>query len=144
MLGGDRLNCCEPGSRTSRLADHTASMLSYTKVPTEAAVTLDLATRHQITLRIRQALPQIRNLLLFGSQARGDAKPDSDIDLLLIVPDGEDRIAMAVAARRSLMGMGLGFDVLVIGESEWQRVRSSPAWFHRQMTHDAVRMDDAA
>lgn len=107
-------------------------------------MTLDLATRHQITLRIRQAVPQIRNLLLFGSQARGDAKPDSDIDLLLIVPDSEDRIAMAVAARRSLMGMGLGFDVLVLGESEWQQVRSSPAWFHRQMTHDAVRMDDAA
>ncbi|MBI5609888.1 MAG: nucleotidyltransferase domain-containing protein [Deltaproteobacteria bacterium] len=107
-------------------------------------MTLDLATRQQIALRIRRALPQVRQVLLFGSQARGDATPDSDIDLLLIVPDGEDRIAAAVDARRSLIGMGLGFDVLVLQDAEWQQLRSSPAWFHRQITHDAVRMDDAA
>ncbi len=107
-------------------------------------MTLDLATRRQIALRVREAVPQVRQVLLFGSQARGDASPDSDIDLLLVVPDGADRIATAVAARRSLIGIGLGFDVLVLQGEEWEQMRSSPAWFHRQITQDAVRMDDAA
>jgi len=107
-------------------------------------VTLDFAIRMQINQRIRTALPQVHQLLLFGSQARGDAKADSDVDLLLVMADGTDRIATAVAARRSLMGMGLGFDILVLHDSEYQQLAASRAWYHRQIAHDAVRIDDAA
>jgi len=51
------------------------------------------------------ALPQVRALLLFGSLARGEARPDSDIDLL-IVTDAADpgrirrRVAQIIGALR--------------------------------------------
>jgi len=32
--------------------------------------------------------PQTLAVVLFGSQARGNARPDSDVDLLVVVPDG--------------------------------------------------------
>ena len=39
---------------------------------------------------VRSALaavePQSKRLLLFGSRARGEARPDSDIDLLVVMP----------------------------------------------------------
>lgn len=56
---------------------------------------------------------------LFGSQARGDAGPDSDYDLLLVVPDWapperrRSRLAYDV-----LWGLGTAADVLV-----WTRER---------------------
>lgn len=35
-------------------------------------------------------------VILFGSQARGDATPDSDVDFLVVMPDGIDRREVAI------------------------------------------------
>jgi predicted nucleotidyltransferase len=37
------------------------------------------------------ARSDVRSILLFGSRARGDARPDSDADLLVVVPEGYRR-----------------------------------------------------
>ena len=46
-----------------------------------------------IALRLRETAPALRargveHLAIFGSRARGDARPDSDLDVLLDVPEG--------------------------------------------------------
>ena len=57
-------------------------------------------------------------IYLFGSKARGEAGPDSDYDLLVVVPDGapperrESRLAYEV-----LWGTGMAADVLVCTRS---------------------------
>lgn len=57
---------------------------------------------------------------LFGSEARGDADADSDIDLAVIVPDEVDpqRSTPRVAAE-ALWGLERGADVVVFRESEF-------------------------
>ena len=43
--------------------------------------------------RLLEALPtQIQQMVLFGSQSRGDATPDSDLDLLIVVHEDSPSI----------------------------------------------------
>jgi predicted nucleotidyltransferase len=62
---------------------------------------------------------QPERVYLFGSKARGDDGPDSDFDLMLVVPDdaAEDRKRSRLAYER-LWGTGTAADVLV-----WTRER---------------------
>ena len=52
---------------------------------------------HEVLTRYRDALltrfpDQLQRLILFGSQARGDATTGSDIDVLVVVSWGEERL----------------------------------------------------
>ncbi|MGH9419361.1 MAG: nucleotidyltransferase domain-containing protein, partial [Thermoanaerobaculia bacterium] len=46
--------------------------------------------RREAPRRLREALGErYRGTILYGSRARGDASPESDIDLLVLVDDGD-------------------------------------------------------
>ena len=45
---------------------------------------------------------QPSRVVLFGSQARGDANEWSDVDLLVVLPNGTDRRKAAVEIHRTL------------------------------------------
>ena len=67
-------------------------------------------------------------VILFGSHARGDAGPGSDLDFLIVEPSVDDAPQEAVRLRRTLRGLGIFADVLVISEDEaraWRDVRGS-------------------
>ena len=67
-------------------------------------------------------------IYLFGSSARGDAGPDSDYDLLLVVPDDAppERQRSRLAYER-LWGTGTAADVLVWTRSSFDRRLHLPA-----------------
>lgn len=52
-------------------------------------------------------------VVLFGSFARGTATKDSDIDLLVVMPDGIDRRETAISIRRALTALHIGKDIVV-------------------------------
>lgn len=54
-----------------------------------------------------------QKIILFGSRARGDARPDSDYDLLVIEPSNLPRYRRAARYRRALIGLAPGKDILV-------------------------------
>ena len=67
---------------------------------------------------------QIRSVVLFGSKARGDAGPDSDIDVLVVLSDDDPYLCSSVrrlAARVSLE-YDLLFSVRAVGRSHWERL----------------------
>jgi predicted nucleotidyltransferase len=54
-----------------------------------------------------------RMVWLFGSRARGDPRPDSDFDLLVVLPDGlPERACDHAAVAAPLAACGLAFDVV--------------------------------
>jgi predicted nucleotidyltransferase len=46
----------------------------------------------------------VREVILFGSYARGDQRPESDLDLCVVAEDAEDQFAAVAAMRRELWG----------------------------------------
>lgn len=60
-------------------------------------------------------------IILFGSRARGDARPDSDVDLLVVLSECEDKRKTAVAMRRVLTGFPVGKDIIVTTPEEIAR-----------------------
>ena len=53
-------------------------------------------------------------IILFGSHARGDAGPDSDVDLLVVMPFSGRKIDRIVEIRTALNGMGIAKDVFLV------------------------------
>lgn len=78
-------------------------------------------------------------IYLFGSQARGEAGPESDYDLLVVVPTSSlPRYRRDQAAFETLRGIGVSKDVLVLTHDEFERQRtvlcSLPATVEREGT----------
>jgi predicted nucleotidyltransferase len=59
-----------------------------------------------------------RRIILFGSASRGELGPDSDLDLLIVMPDGVHRRRTAQMIYKSLIGLGFAKDVVVVTESD--------------------------
>ena len=57
-------------------------------------------------------------IILFGSRARGDAHPQSDVDLLVVFPKLADKRKTAVALRRALADLPVAKDILVTTPEE--------------------------
>ncbi|MCI0551881.1 MAG: nucleotidyltransferase domain-containing protein [Anaerolineae bacterium] len=60
-------------------------------------------------------------IILFGSWARGDARPDSDLDLLVVLPEVENKRHATIAILRTLNGLPASKDVVVTTPEEIQR-----------------------
>jgi len=97
-----------------------------------------------IRTRLAAAAPELTDVLLFGSHARGSQRPDSDVDLVLLLPDGADRTSTLLRARRALRHLGVGFDLLLLTSAEWAQIQQDPSWFAREIRRDARSLDAAA
>ena len=57
-------------------------------------------------------------IVLFGSRARGDAREDSDYDLLVVMDELDDRRAMRLALREAIDDLPISKDVIVATKEE--------------------------
>ena len=73
----------------------------------------------EIVRRIVAAVHPQR-IILFGSTARGDMGPHSDLDLLVVAATA-DRSATAHAVRQALRGLGVAKDVIVVTPEDVER-----------------------
>ncbi len=76
-------------------------------------------------------LPSGSRMIVFGSQARGEARPDSDLDLLVIEPEVSNRFE-EMARLSTLLGKNLiPADVVVLSAAAYERqklIANTLAW----------------
>jgi len=80
----------------------------------------------EIVRRVTSAVHPLR-VILFGSAARGEMSPESDIDLLIVMPDGTRRREASRRAYRALSGLGISKDVIVVTESDVKEFGENPS-----------------
>jgi predicted nucleotidyltransferase len=81
----------------------------------------------EIVSRLKTAF-QPERIYLFGSHARGDAGPNSDYDLLMVVDSSAlPRYKRDQAAFRALTGLGISKDILVLTRAEFDQQRHARA-----------------
>jgi len=90
--------------------------------------------RNAVEILVREAHPD--RVILFGSYARGDARPDSDIDLLVVEQQVAHQAAEMARLRRALSPLRIPVDVLVTSA---ERLRSSWADFPGSYLFNALR-----
>jgi len=70
--------------------------------------------------RIVRAYDPVK-IILFGSHARGEAGPESDIDLLVVLPEVANKRQAAVAIRRAFTDLPVPKDIVVTTPEEIAR-----------------------
>ena len=81
---------------------------------------------HELVRRIVDAVHPLR-IILFGSASHGEMGPDSDLDALVIVPDGNHRGKTAQEIYRHLWGLGFAKDIVVVTESDIREHAANPS-----------------
>jgi predicted nucleotidyltransferase len=88
-----------------------------------------------VVKRIVDAVHPLR-VVLFGSAVRGEMGSDSDVDLLVVMPDGTNRRRMAQYIHTQLFGIPVAVDVVVATPSDLERHRDNPGLIYRTILEE--------
>src|SRR2546430_2380698 len=81
----------------------------------------EAAVLQEIPRRLAPLKPS--RIVLFGSRGEGQARPDSDFDLLVVMEVRNRSQPRSMAVRRLLRGLGVPFDIVVYTPEEWEAYR---------------------
>ena len=103
---------------------------------------IDEATIADAVHLLLEAAPAGSEVILFGSHARGDPGPDSDLDFLVIEPEVTSKHNEMVRLRDALRPLRVPADVLVTSRSVFEDWRDTPnnvlyeAWKEGRVFHE--------
>ena len=84
----------------------------------------------------------VRAVYLFGSHARGEARPDSDVDLCIVADGAEQQLQTAADFRRALWPLrsGLSFTLLPITPQRLAEKRTVGDHFFHTVLEEGVQI----
>ena len=111
----------------------TAAQFEWTVTPQKLA-----EARRRI---IEAARP--RTIILFGSRARGDAREESDVDLVVVEEEVKNPVAESVRLRRTLKDLHLPLDLLVVSQATFDYWRDTPGTVYFEASHEGTVVYEA-
>jgi predicted nucleotidyltransferase len=95
-------------------------------------------TLEQIVERLVALASPVR-IILFGSNARGEAQAGSDLDLIVVEKDVTERFDEALRLDRALSDFMLPIDLIVVSEAELERYGRVPGTvYYRSLNEGQV------
>jgi len=79
-------------------------------------------------------------IILFGSAARGEMGPDSDLDVLVVMPNGTHRRKTAQQLYRQIRGLGVPFDIVVATSEDLEVHRSNPGLIYQTILREGTEV----
>jgi len=92
---------------------------------------IDRQTIDEAVKRLLEAAPAGSRVILFGSYARGEADPGSDVDFLVVEPEVKDTFAEEVRLINALRPLRLAVDVAMMSRKDfdyWKDTPNTLAW----------------
>lgn len=89
----------------------------------------------ELVRRIVEAVHPLR-IILFGSAARGEMTPDSDVDVLVVMPEGTHRLHTASDLHMRMIGLHMPVDILVTTEESLERHRDNIGLIYRTVLRE--------
>lgn len=99
---------------------------------------MDDDRQQQLDRLIRNIVASAKPLriVLFGSAARGESTEHSDIDLLVVMPNGTPRRPTAMRIYGAVKDVTLPFDVIVATPEDLEKYGNSPGLIYRHILRD--------
>lgn len=72
-------------------------------------------------------MPNLVRLVAFGSRVRGSARPDSDLDLMVVLNEGGSLAERGRRVYRHLVDFPVAVDLVIYTPEEHRRMRSFPS-----------------
>lgn len=81
--------------------------------------------QERIEVMVRRIVSQFNpeKIILFGSHARGEAGPDSDVDLLVVMPVEGSKRQKAIEIDRALTDRRIPLDLILVTPEDFERGR---------------------
>ena len=109
-----------------------------TKAPTQNSETIQRLTG----LLVEAARPE--RIIMFGSQARGEAGEDSDLDIMVVEEGIADRAGEMVRLNRLLRSLGIPVDLLVVSAEKFHYWCDTPGNVYFEAATEGVVLYEAA
>jgi predicted nucleotidyltransferase len=92
----------------------------------------------EVRKRLTKELGEPVKVVMFGSQARGDATKESDIDLLVIVPSIDPQIRTMISGVTWEVGLDAGKVICAIPTTKDKMKRYAFLPFYQNVTNEGV------
>ena len=89
----------------------------------------------ELVRRIVEEVNPLR-IIVFGSASRGEGGPNSDIDVLVVMPEGAHRRRTAQLLYQNIGGLGVPFDILVATPGDLQKHKDNIGLIYRTILQE--------
>ncbi|MHB1000611.1 MAG: nucleotidyltransferase domain-containing protein [Armatimonadota bacterium] len=95
-------------------------------------------TKEQLGEIVRRIVDAVHpeRIILFGSAVRGEMSADSDVDMLVVMPEGTDRRQVSAFLHTQLFGIPFAVDILVTTPSLLEKHKDNIGLIYRTILEE--------